>query len=85
MSRSRTQLRPIALGKKLPQFAPMSQPDARLALLSEIERLAKQAKQLNLADSAFILNVAHLDLKSRIHDVSDEELHAISQIIPPHA
>jgi len=81
MSRPRIQLRPIGAPKG-PQLTPLPPPDARLALLEDIGRLAAQAQQLNLKHSAFILNLAHLDLKSRIHDVSDEELLAISQLIP---
>ena len=82
MSRSRPQLRALAVAKRAPRIGPSPQPDARLALLKDIERLAAQAKEMNLKDAAFILDVAHLDLKSRIHNVSNEELHALSQLIP---
>lgn len=55
--------------------------DDCLMLLGEIERLITRAKQLKLKDSAFLLNVAHLDLQTKIHEISDDELEALAGLV----
>jgi hypothetical protein len=58
-----------------------SEIDECLILLDEIERLITRANQLKLKDSAFLLNVAHLDLQTKIHEISDDELQAIAEFV----
>jgi len=50
-------------------------------LLQEIAELIATAKNLELPDSVFLLNMAYLDLQTKIHRINDEELEAFSKII----
>ena len=55
--------------------------DGRRVLLDAIEQLIVQAKNLGLASTVYLLSMAHLDLKTEIHDIDDEELEAFAKII----
>jgi hypothetical protein len=55
--------------------------DGRRALLDEIEHLIAQARSLGLASSVYLLSMACLDLKTKIHEINDEELEAFSRAI----
>lgn len=55
--------------------------DGRRALLEAIEQLIVQARHLGLANSVYLLSMAHLDLKTEIHEIDDEELEAFSKVI----
>ena len=55
--------------------------DGRRLLLDAIEQLIAQAKHLGLVNSVYLLSMAHLDLKTEIHDIDDEELEAFAKII----
>jgi hypothetical protein len=50
--------------------------DERVALLAKIAELIEKAKSLGLTETAFLLNMAHLDLQTRIHGIEDDEMHA---------
>jgi hypothetical protein len=50
--------------------------DERCVLLDRIGELIAKAKSLELPDSAFLLNVAHLDLKTKIHNIDEDEMQA---------
>lgn len=52
--------------------------DARVVLLNSIAELIEKAKGLGLKDSAFLLNMAHLDLQTKIHRIDDDELSAFT-------
>lgn len=55
--------------------------DGRRVLLEQIQQLIEHAKSLGLASSVYLLSMAHLDLKTEIHDIDDEELEAFSKVI----
>ena len=55
--------------------------DGRRALLEAIEQLIVQARHLGLANSVYLLSMVHLDLKTEIHEIDDEELEAFSKVI----
>jgi hypothetical protein len=50
--------------------------DERLLVLNGIAELIAQAKRLDLADCAFLLGIAQLGLKAKIHNISDDEMNA---------
>lgn len=52
--------------------------DPRLALLDDIDRSIAKARELNLSRLALVLNVARLELKTQIYNVSDDELRMLS-------
>ena len=49
--------------------------------LEAIEQLIVQARHLGLANSVYLLSMVHLDLKTEIHEIDDEELEAFSKVI----
>lgn len=55
--------------------------DDRRPLLTQIAGLIAWAKRLNLPDTVFLLNMAYLDLQTKIHDINDEELQAFSHAV----
>ena len=55
--------------------------DDRRLLLTQIGELIARAKQLDLHDTVFLLNMAYLDLQTKIHGINDEELDAFSRAI----
>jgi hypothetical protein len=55
--------------------------DACFMLLKEIAELIAKAKFLGLPDSVFLLNMAHLDLQTKIHNIDDAEMHAFSNAV----
>ena len=55
--------------------------DNRRALLEAIEGLIVQARRMGLVSSVYLLSIAHLDLKTQIHGINDEELEAFSKVI----
>jgi len=52
--------------------------DPRLVLLDDIDRSIAKARELNLNRLALFLNVARLELKTQIYNVSDDELRMLS-------
>ena len=50
----------------------------RTVLLQEIAELILKARSLNLSDTAYLLNIAHLELKARVHGISSNELQAFT-------
>jgi hypothetical protein len=48
--------------------------DTRHSLLKKIAELIAEAKGLGLADTAFLLKMAHLDLQTKIYRIGDAEL-----------
>jgi hypothetical protein len=50
--------------------------DERLLVLNGIAELKARAKRLDLADCAFLLGMAQLGLKAKIHNISDDEMNA---------
>lgn len=55
--------------------------DGRRALLHDIGALIGRAKSYELNEAVFLLNMAYLDLQTKIHDINDDELEAFSKII----
>ena len=55
--------------------------DERRVLLKRIADLIATAKRLDLPDSIHLLNMAYLDLQTKIHGINDEELEAFSRIV----
>ncbi|MGH9810225.1 MAG: hypothetical protein ACRD9W_23755 [Terriglobia bacterium] len=55
--------------------------DDRLQLLNDISELILQAKSLNLPETVLLLNMAHLDLQTKIHGINDEELNAFMNAV----
>ena len=55
--------------------------DGRRLLLAQIAELIAKAKQLDLPDTVFLLNMAYLDLQTKIHGINDEELQAFSRAV----
>jgi hypothetical protein len=55
--------------------------DNRHLLLKQIAELIARAKQLDLPNTVFLLNMAYLDLQTKIHDINDEELEAFSRAV----
>ena len=66
---------------KLCVIANVAGDDERRQLLKEIGELIAKVKSLDLPDSVFLLSMAQLDLKTKIHGINDEELEAFSRII----
>jgi len=67
-----------------PQLLTVSEPgatpkDPRLALLDDIDRSIAKARELRLNRLVFVLNLARLEIKTKIHDVSADELRILSQ------
>jgi hypothetical protein len=54
--------------------------DSRL-LLTQIGALMARAKRLDLTDTVFLLNMAYLDLQTKIHGIDEEELDAFSRAV----
>lgn len=54
--------------------------DSRL-LLTQIGELMVRAKRLDLTDTVFLLNMAYLDLQTKIHGIDEEELDAFSRAV----
>jgi hypothetical protein len=48
--------------------------DPRHSLLKKIAELVAEAKALGLAETAFLLKMAHLDLQTKIYRIDDAEL-----------
>jgi hypothetical protein len=75
-----SQLRAVPAPDAAPQAAPAPlAADPRFPLLTEIERLAAKARELNLDRVALVLDLAHLELKTNIHNVTDDELRMLSR------
>jgi len=55
--------------------------DDRRVLLTQIAGLIARAKQLDLPDTVFLLNMVYLDLQTKIHDINDKELQAFSRAV----
>lgn len=53
----------------------------RRKLLKDLADLIARAKSLKLPDSVLLLNMAHLDLMTKIHNINDEELQAFSNAV----
>jgi len=53
----------------------------RAELLRKIVALIVEAKELHLTDTAFLLNVVHLDLQTKINNISASELQAFTEHI----
>jgi len=56
----------------------------RAELLRQISALIAEAKELHLTDTAFLLKVAHLDLQTKINNISVSELQAFTEHIRSH-
>jgi hypothetical protein len=65
---------------KLSLLIDVADDDCRL-LLAQIGELIARAKRLDLPDTIFLLNMAYLDLQTKIHGINDEELDAFSRVI----
>lgn len=78
MSSPRSPWRTVSADEETVALAPSPEGDVRLTLLEDVERSIVRARQLGLKDSVFLLEVVRLDLKAKIHNISDEELHALS-------
>lgn len=65
---------------KLSLLADVPDDECRL-LLQQIAELIATAKRPDLPDSVHLLNMAYLDLQTKIYDINDEELAAFSRII----
>lgn len=78
MSRAPSQLRAVPATETPAALSAGPPRDVRHALLEDIARLIARARQLELKDSAFLLEIAHLDLKTKIYKISDDELHALT-------
>ena len=68
------------------QFAELSKSesvagDTRHVLLKKIAEVVAEAKSLNLADTAFLLKMAHLDLQTKIYRIDDSELQTFIGVI----
>jgi hypothetical protein len=61
---------------KLSLLADVPDDECRL-LLQQIAELIATAERLDLPDSVHLLNMAYLDLQTKIHDINDEELGGI--------
>ena len=53
----------------------------RTELLRKIAAMIVEAKDLHLTDTAFLLNVVHLDLQTKINNISASELQAFTEHI----
>jgi hypothetical protein len=50
-------------------------------LLKDLADLIARAKSLKLPEAVLLLNMAHLDLMTKIHNINDEELQAFSNAV----
>jgi hypothetical protein len=50
--------------------------DERLKLLEQLAEMIAKAKTMDLPQSVFLLNMAHLDLQTKIHNIGDDEMEA---------
>lgn len=50
--------------------------DERLKLLEQLTEMIAKAKTMDLPQSVFLLNMAHLDLQTKIHNIDDDEMQA---------
>ena len=80
MSTPRTQWRATSELEASRQLAHAPHADPRVLLLANIELLIAKARQSNLKQVAFLLDLAHLELKMQIHNVSEAELHALGML-----
>ena len=77
MSNPRSQWRTIS-GREMASPAPHV--DVRCLLLADVERLIAKARESNLKQVVLALNLARLELKMQIHNVSESELHALGRL-----
>jgi len=78
MSDSQSQLRAARESERAQQLSLAAPKDPRLALLEDIDRSTAKARELHLDRLVSVLNVARLELKTQIHNVSDDELRMLS-------
>ena len=55
--------------------------DKRHSLLQKIAELVAVAKGLDMAETAFLLKMAHLDLQTKIYRIDDSELQSFIGVI----
>lgn len=55
--------------------------DERVQLLQDLAELIATARSLNLPETAFLLDIAHLGLRAKIHGISNVELQAFADHI----
>jgi hypothetical protein len=55
--------------------------DKRHSLLQKIAELVAVAKGLDMAETAFLLKMAHLDLQTKIYQIDDSELQSFIGVI----